>query len=298
MDDTGVAELREWTIRLDSLLELAGKIELIEAPVELTPEMISSNAKNTQGIYKFESWNNILDGDHSTMFVSQRYTDSDDGLDHYVQVDLGEDAQVRNFSFSYGTRNTSSSSFAPKAMTVYSSADGESWNHITSLTGLPAEYPTLYTSEILTSPEPARHIRLMVTDTYSGLQSAGHYYFGISRLGISTTNQKTTINSDKFPYVGEEMFTDAYNSSSSGKALLTGRSTALQRLQAVDDVKQKYDVLSEAMDRSQVTGIITVETDQNTFDPALPAFDLMGRLVRNPATPGIYIQRGRKYIVK
>lgn len=296
MDDTGVAELREWVEKTNELLDRVGSVNLIDEAVALEPSMLESNAKSTSGIYAFTSWNVLLDNDFSTMFVTDRYNNSTDGLDHYLQVDMGADAQVRSFGFSYGTRNTSSSSFAPKQMSVYSSADGEEWHRITDLSDLPAIYPTTYESEILTSPVPARYFRFMVTNTYSSLQSNGHYYFGMSEFGMRTTSTELLINYTDYPYVTDDIFTDAYNSSSSGNALLEGRSTPLQRLQAIDDIKEKYAILLDAINRSLMSDITEIEAEP--FDASAPYFDLYGRRVSNPAPGRIYIHQGRKILLQ
>lgn len=295
MEDTGIEELREWVEKTNELLTQVGTVQLIDEPVELTGPMLSSNAKSTSGIYAFTSWDVILDNNFSTLFVSDRYNNSTDGLDHYLQVDMGEDAQIRSFSFSYGTRNTSASSFAPKEMTVYASADGEEWIQITKLTDLPQIFPTTYQSETLTSPIPARYFRFMVTNA-NGPQSNDHYVFGMSEFGMSTSGTEIAINGEKYPFVTDEMFSDAYESASAGNALLEGRSTPLQRLSAIDDIKAKYAILLAAVERSNMAGIDEVFAP--VFDPQSPAFDMMGRRVEQPTLPGIYIQNGHKFIVK
>lgn len=43
---------------------------------------------------------------------------------------------------------------------------------------------------------------------------------------------------------------------------------------------------------------IEADNAPSTFNPSLPAYDLQGRKVTHPASPGIYLQNNKKYLVK
>lgn len=154
--------------------------------------MLYTNAPCTVTTWgdEFKTWNVLFDNDVTTMFHSE-YADTDtpDGLDHYIRVDMGEGNTVGVFEFTYTTREANGNTLGvcPRTVIVEGSnyADGE-YEEIATLTNLPQASTTVYTSEELGSNDTRyRYIRFRVTQNYSGQNAMGHPYFAITEFGMS-----------------------------------------------------------------------------------------------------------------
>ena len=154
-------------------------------------QMLHSNAycTNTQYGDQFAGWSVLFDGKSETFFHSEYGSGtSDDGLDHYLRVDMGEGNSVSLFTFTFKTRNENSEVNSPTTIVVEGSneADGE-YTEIATLTGLPTTNSTAYTSEILGSEDVAyRYIRYRVTETGSNQTDGGEkIFFFMAEFGMT-----------------------------------------------------------------------------------------------------------------
>lgn len=148
--------------------------------------MLYSNApcKTDQYGDQFVGWHVLFDGSADTFFHSDYSgADSEDGLDHYLRVDMGEGKQVSIFTFSYTNRNSNCHINAPKTIVVEGSneADGE-YAPIATLTGLPSANSAVYESSLLGNGNDYRYIRFRVTATQQNQMKAGHPFFFISEF--------------------------------------------------------------------------------------------------------------------
>ena len=148
--------------------------------------MLYSNApcKTDQYGDQFTSWDVLFDGRADTFFHSDYSgADSEDGLDHYLRVDMGEGNSVSIFTFSYTNRNSNCHINAPKTIVVEGSneADGE-YAPIATLTGLPSANSAVYESSLLGNGNDYRYIRFRVTATQQNQMKAGHPFFFISEF--------------------------------------------------------------------------------------------------------------------
>ena len=77
--------------------------ELNELPLASNADaMLYSNAtcKTEEWGDQFTSWNVLFDNDPATIFHSDySKTESEDGLEHYIRVDMGEGNEVSTFTF-------------------------------------------------------------------------------------------------------------------------------------------------------------------------------------------------------
>lgn len=307
VDEVNAAKerLEELVANTNDLLDRAGTVEVNESKITLGQSNMWSNARCRETTYgdQFKNWNVLFDNNTSTFFHSDYSAyGSTDGLDHYLQVDLGAGNEQSVISFTYTTRGDGQV-HAPTSITVYASNDGVNtqdkitdWTEITTIsTDLPVSANTVYTSAPINAGKPYRHYRFMVTANSSGSMAQGHPYFVMSEFGMSKAEIIATP-STSWPAVTEEMLINAYTAKSSAESVLNSSNST------VDDVDSAYDVLEpaylallNAMDPTSIKDIIDT-TVGTAADDAI--YDLTGRRVNSITRPGIYIVGGRKLLVK
>ena len=163
--------------------------------------MLYTNAKCTNEKWgdQFTSWNVLFDGNASTFFHSEYSAgvNSEDGLDHYLRVDMGEGKSVSKFTFTYTVRGEIPymGNYSPKQMVVEGSneANGE-YEEIALLANLPEEGGAVYNSPVMSNGNAYRYIRFRVTETYQNVKVEGHPYFFMAEFGM----EKYTIINDNF----------------------------------------------------------------------------------------------------
>lgn len=296
MDDTGMTELREWTEKTRDLIAKVATVSNINEELVLTADMFSSNAleKNTLWGDAFTSWDVLLDNDKSTGWRTRYHNDnSDDGEDHYLQVDFGEGRTLNYFAINYSTRNTASGAVAPKTLIVRTSADGEEWAEVTTLSPTsPAQYPADFASDMLYSPVAARYVRLICTANWNNLTRGGHAPMGMSEFGMSTARTEISVNTQKYGYVTDDMVAVANDLVNTGQALIDGKSNAVKRLECIEALQEAYRTLYEAMLKGEYVGTDMIFGDEDADDA--PYYDVLGRRITIPVAGGVYIHRGRK----
>ena len=150
--------------------------------------MLYSNALCKTNAYgdQFVSWAALFDGNFGTVFHSDYSGEnSDDGLEHYLRVDLGEENEFSMFSFTYGLRSHNAG-LEPTRIVVEGSneAFGE-YTEIAVLTDLPTVIGGIYESDILSNGNSYRYIRFRVLETaWNSTAGGGHSYFCISEFGM------------------------------------------------------------------------------------------------------------------
>ena len=151
--------------------------------------ILYTNAKCTNTSYgdQFVGWHVLFDGNANTFFHSEySNVDSEDGLDHYLRVDMGNSA--KEFSFTYTTRGNipTNGNYSPKTMVVEGSntTDGE-YTEIATLTNLPNSAAAVYESGILSNGNAYRYIRFRVTETFQNAKVQEHPYFFMAEFGMT-----------------------------------------------------------------------------------------------------------------
>lgn len=290
-----------------ALQDKAGKVDDtprgIPVPLGQEDSYYFSNAKckSTQYGDQFTGFNVLNDTTSSTFFHSD-YSgeDSDDGLDHYIGIDLagGDDnvkMTVSKFHIIYTTRG-SGNPCAPTHILVQGSADGSEWFDIAEITeGLPTANDTEYVSDVLVSPQPARFVRMMVKETSTGQTAGGHKYFVVSEFGIANANF-TAIPSDAYPSVTSDLLVDVYDALKSARKVRENSADADEINASADELREQYYRLAAAM--GVPTGIETIIPGDSEAPAARGIFDLQGRRLKSATAPGLYIIDGRKVLVK
>ena len=128
---------------------------------------------------------NLLDNNVDTYLHTEtdNNRNSEDGLDHYLKVDLKEQ-NLPIVTMRYTTRNADSQE-RPKTICIEGSMDGLSYTPIMTIAqGLPRHRTTEFETPFLDAGY--RYLRFMVTATYGGKTSKTHPYFSMSSFGLTT----------------------------------------------------------------------------------------------------------------
>lgn len=140
--------------------------------VNLTKEQLSTdNQEPQEGPIA-----NLIDGNVSTFFHT-RWSQPQVPLPQYIQIDFKEEHE--NFAIKYTTRDTSNSDGYPTSADLQISVDGEEWETIGSLVGLPATRATEYTSDFVVPGKKFKHFRFSVTTS-----SQNKNYFHMSEFSF------------------------------------------------------------------------------------------------------------------
>lgn len=144
--------------------------EVSRTKVVLTVEQLSCNYPDaSEGIYKY-----LIDGDTgSTSFFHTNWHSPQSPLPHYIQIDFKEEHE--NFAFEYYTRDTSNSDGYPTSAEFQISSDGEQWETVAALTGLPTVRKTKYSSGFVMPGKKFKYFRFNVT---ASSQSKNYFHLG------------------------------------------------------------------------------------------------------------------------
>lgn len=152
--------------------------EKSRAKFALSTDQLSTNAQEpSEGPIA-----NLIDGKGSTFFHT-RWSSPQIPLPHYIQIDFEEEHE--NFSVYYQNRtdNTWTSDGRPSVAELQISNDGENWETVTTLSGLPSAHSSEYTSEYVMAGKTFTHFRFNVTAT-----SGNTSYFNIAEFAFYDVN--------------------------------------------------------------------------------------------------------------
>ncbi len=143
--------------------------------VNLTADQLSTNAQEpSEGPIK-----NLLDGNVNTFFHT-RWSSPQIDLPHYIQVNFKETHE--NFVVHYVNRN--GSQVGPAEVQLQISDDGQTWETIQTLSGLPTGSKAEYTSSMIKAGKPFKYFRFNVTKT-----PGGEKYFNLSEFSFSDAKE-------------------------------------------------------------------------------------------------------------
>ena len=255
----------------------------------------------------------LLDGNTATYLHTQWSGTAVSG-DHYVQVYLGEEMELPEFTFTYATRKAGSASAtspAPSNIKVSASKDGKNFSKslgtftASGTNPLPA-YSKLgeyWTSKVLSLPEDYHYLRFTVTASSGPGNSTygGHPFFAMSEFSID--NPTTVVNAlaDAYKDLDEakyEWFKATYKAAAdemyaATKVSRNNNATAEEIATALAELQAKYEALLAAY--NDPTAIENVKINTNKQQGI---YDLSGRQVNKITAPGLYIINGQKRFVK
>ena len=155
-------------------------------------EMLYTNAPctNTQWGDQFTSWTVLFD-DNADTFLHTEYAQngkSEDGLDHYIRVDLGAGNEISAFKFDYTTRGGNAGyDFPQKFIIAGSNEVNGTYTEIGRIeNGCPIGIARSYSSDVFTSETPYRYLRFMVTETNTDRTGQGveHNYWHMGEFRL------------------------------------------------------------------------------------------------------------------
>ncbi len=269
--------LAQLAANTQNLINQVGTVEIIptiEAKLQTTePDgdfYVSTNAQSSQE----GPIANLVDGNNNTFFHSDYSgSNSSDGLDHSINIKLGEAKATKLFEFSYVTRHNAETNY-PTAMTVYGSTNGTDYEMITSFTGLPASQTATYGPVLIECSKEYTYLRFMVTENSSDTDKGGHPFFHMAEFDLTTIGSTTTtINSKYKSVVTEELLLASVHATNSSAAMSTNALvTSVPMLDAqIADQQAAYDRLNEAMQQATCD-----KTElQAAYDEALALYNKM-----------------------
>lgn len=291
-------DLRRAIYDAETLIPQAGEVTLDAEPVRLSAQRnFFSNAKYTlNGPDKFTSWSVLTDNDLSTYFHSDwSGKDSEDGLDHYLGIDLRAGHEIDSFIFTYTNRG-SGSAHSPKRIVIDAGTDRDKLSTVAVIDDIRVTgVASVFTSSPICLPEPASIIRFTVAENSSGTMAGGHPVFVISEFGLALPAY-TALPSPAWEQVTPALIVDAQKAVDYGRQVKdAGDADAVAA--AVAELHRACAALRGAMDGS--TGIDGVTTTPDLSGAATRGiYDLQGRRLRSADRPGLYIIDGRKTIVR
>ncbi len=171
-------------------------------------------------------------------------TNSSDGLDHYINVNLGADVEISAFKFSYTNRYNTATNYATK-MTILGSVDGEEYEEITKIEGLPAQAAAEYTSESIEVSKNYTYLRFMVTENNSGTLKGGHPFFHMAEFSLSydiPENYSVEIKNGLSEAIADKVY-DTYDALKEAGASHTYATSVSQVEAAMVKLQKVYDAL-------------------------------------------------------
>ncbi len=291
----------------DVLLTEAGKIGIEGDEIPLTADMLYSNAPMRSGEDAFTSFDVLFDQNLLTYFHTNTDNDidSEDGLDHYIRIDLGQGNEVSSFQVNWTNRDVLGGGQEdeggelpvpvnqPARVRVDASVTGDTYVTLATLTNLPSGNAKSYSSPLITDGNAYRFIRLV--DIYGVRKAHGHPYFAIAELGM-TESAEVARPKEIYPNVKPEMMFALRDALAAARKVVDKASTKPDIYQqGFADLYVPFMTLANAM------GVETVIETVEANAPARVAsgiFDLQGRRVEKANRGQIYIIDGVKTLVR
>lgn len=242
-----------------------------EAPLQVTDAngkfYLSTNAQSNQEGPISGLVDGVVGNANSSTYFHTDYSGSNstDGLDHYIQVKLGE--KVKAFQFTYTNRYNTDKNYATK-MTILGSTDGTTFEEITRLEGLPAQASAVYTSEQINITKEYTHLRFMVTESDNSVKKGGHHFFHMAEFDLTLIGGPETYTVQLNQNIGEvteDLLLATYKENEEAKSTFNYATTELQVINAIADLQAQYEALEAAkkvVDKSGLIQLIATATEK------------------------------------
>ncbi|MBQ7495053.1 MAG: CotH kinase family protein [Bacteroidaceae bacterium] len=146
---------------------VVGEETLVQEPIELTADMLSTNAPSNYP--DMEGLDKILDDDPGTFFHSTWGTGEYEKLPEdelpYIQIDLPEAIESLQYAL---TNRSGAANRQPTVVSLWVSGDGEEWeevNRFGEAEGFSAEQGVTNTSPVIDLQQPCSHFRIYQLQT-------------------------------------------------------------------------------------------------------------------------------------
>ena len=219
---------------------------------------------------QFTSYEVLFDNNPET-FLHTEYAnnDSEDGLPHYLRIDLGKEKTVTFFTFNYQGRHSSSNQ-NPTAITVEGSNDDNDYELITELTSekdkLPGSTSTgaIFNSDVLGySNKPYRYLRFKVTATCSNhkIETYNHVYFAMAEFGVSKVDIEISPLQKYASVTDAAYLTEAFDAIRQAQYEYNTGETSDDFTTAYNNLKVYYDQL-KAIAESTISADLTAKKEE------------------------------------
>ena len=312
---TAKTELRALIDQTTALIAQCGTIECVTttAPVALHTETAGANgwlSTNAQESREGDIANLLQDDGffHSSWSAQV-------GAAHYLQVDMGADYALKEFAFSYTTRDNGGGGPHPSTIVVSGGNDKDgSFVELAMFNeGLPTTGNSCWNAageQVVAASQTCRYLRFTVTasvGTNGCKHDNGEYYFAMARFSLTSISHGYTVellNSN----VAEELLIDVYQANETATTLANISAVQAELVEAKESLQALYDALLEAS--TSVNLPVTLTTDATTpvlytiktkrangpvlqYDETTEMFDVT-TAVAGKATQVFYFMKGDK----
>ena len=252
LKDDKSSALEALMTRSQYLLNAVAEVSYLKDDAALTltteqnsPYYIWTNAPNTGGGSEGPIAN-LIDGSTDNFFHTQWDSNgkSTDGLDHYVEVDLGEGNKLSSFCFTYTTRKNVTYDY-PQTMIIYGSNDKANYTPIKVISnGMPASGGMSYDSPVIDGGKEYRYLRFMVTKTTYNRVGEGkeHNYWHMAEFDIYPVKTNAAIK-DGFASITSSDVIDLFKEKISASLLLENSPTDDMLEDELAVLIEKYNTL-------------------------------------------------------
>ncbi|MBR4989346.1 MAG: alpha-N-acetylglucosaminidase C-terminal domain-containing protein [Bacteroidaceae bacterium] len=281
-------ELGTLIANAENLIKCIGTIEPLGKMTKLTLQTTDSNKA-------YYLWSNaadpqegnisyLVDGiknDANRFFHTNWHNATTSEGYHYIEVDLGEENILSTFWFYYNTRNTTSGSDYPDAVTVMLSKDKQNYENIYTVSeGLPQKPSSDYNSGQFGSNKEYRYIRFKIT--------AERTYWHMGEFEIYAISSKATINTE-YSTVKAEDAEALYDLMVIAKGVYDNSIDNSELDAMYKRLNERYNAVLKSSGIND-TAYITANKDT--------VYDLSGRKQEKTPKKGIYIVNGKKKMIK
>ena len=206
---------------------------------------------------------NLLDNDPSSFFHSNwsSTTAPDDGLDHHLTIELGNNA-ISSFKFHYQARddvNNWNGSY-PSTIKVQGSKDGEVYIDLAIIEPKTADGNTPrdgdeWTSDVIGNGTQCNYLRFMVTatkkynQTASNAQKDGHVYFHMAEFDLLNVTSYTASFNSNYSTVDTSIAEEAYEKMWNALVLTKADDKTEEQLTtAYSELEAAYNTLAAAIE--------------------------------------------------
>ena len=290
--------LEELIVQTEEYLEDVAEINKTSEGFNLGESNYYTNAKCKNTLYgdQFTSYGVLFDQSANT-FLHTDYSgaDSDDGLDHYLRVDLGAENAVSVFTFTYQTRigNTRQN---PTVIRVEGSNEANgTYTLIQELTStgdnLPGGEGQTYLSDLLGSKDKSyRYLRFVVTETISKDNDGKHIFFTMAELGVSKVDVEIAPLAKYASVTDAAYLTQAFDAIRQAKQEYKVGETSEDFTEAYNKLVTYRDSLKTIAESTESTDLTDKQTElQEWIDRTTALLDDCGTVVYN-GDPAVVLQ--------
>ena len=261
-NSTAKADLRALIVQTTALIEECGVVVNGRHPVATTPVALQTTDENAAYYLSTNAQQsgegpiaNLLDGSTGSYFHSN--WSSQVGEAHRLQVDMGDGHTLKEFAFSYTTRDNGTGGPHPSTIVVSgSNSFDETFVELATInSGLPTTGNTAWNTaneNVITASEAYRYLRFTVTAS-AGTNGCKHgnneYFFAMSEFSLSPIIYETSYFVElmlSYGNVTEEQLINVAKARDDAEALAEESYNKVALVEATANLQALYNTLQDA----------------------------------------------------